>query len=105
MVVDVVVVVVGAVVVVEGANVVEPAVVVGAWVVTVEVVVGGSVETDPVVSAGTVVHPVETTTVNATVLASRNMRRPFTSTHTVTSVAEHRHQASPLHRRQCPRLR
>ena len=105
MVVDVVVVVVGAVVVVEGANVVEPAVVVGAWVVTVEVVVGGSVETDPVVSAGTVVHPVETTTVNATVLASRNMRRPFTSTHTVTSVAEHRHQASPLRHRQYLRLR
>lgn len=74
----------GVVVVGDGARVVEPAVVVGPWVVMVEVVDGGGVVTGAVVSLVSVVHPVKTMTVNATVAASRNMLRPFTSPHTVT---------------------
>ena len=73
--------------------------VVGAAVVTLEDAGRGGGATGSVVSPGSVVHPAKTTTVNATVAATRNMLRPFTSPHTVTAAMGHRHQASPLQHR------
>lgn len=81
----VVAVVVGAarvvVVVVNGATVVEPAVVVGTRGATVEAVDGGGVVTGPEISVETVMHPAKTTTANAAAAATRNMLRPFTQQH------------------------